>query len=129
MNEIQNRIVSFVTKANWLIFAVASVLSLIILSYEFATGVVAGGLLVTINFHLLYRTLKKAVVPKKFTGHGTIIFKYYVRFVISGLIIFGLMSGRLVDPIGLILGLSIVVASMMAATVFEVTKLIFKEAV
>ncbi len=129
ISEIQNRIVNFVTKANWFIFAFSSILSLIILSYEFTTGVVAGGLLVTINFHLLSRTLKKSIKPNSFTGHRIILFKYYVRFVISGLIIIGLLLGRLVDPIGLILGLSIVVASMMAATVFEVTKLICKEAV
>ena len=129
ISEIQNRIVNFVTKANWAIFVIGTIISLSILSYEFTTGVVAGGLLVTVNFHLLSRTLKKSVVPGRFTGHGSILFKYYVRFVISGLIIAGLLAGRLVDPIGLILGLSIVVVSMMAATVFELTKHICKEAV
>jgi hypothetical protein len=35
----------------------------------------------------------------------------------------------MVHPIGLVLGLSIVVASIMLATLCEVSKLIFKEAV
>ena len=40
-----------------------------------------------------------------------------------------LISQKLVHPLGLILGLSVVVASITLATMYELTKLIFKEAV
>jgi hypothetical protein len=43
-------------------------------------------------------------------------------------VIFLLIAGRLVDPIGLVIGLSVVVVSIMLATVRELKKLIFKEA-
>jgi hypothetical protein len=57
-----------------------------------------------------------------------VLAKYYVRFALSGFVIFLLIAGRLVDPIGLVIGLSVVVVSIMLATVRELKKLIFKEA-
>ena len=88
-----------------------------------------GGLLVTINFHLLARTLKKALTPPYISSHTIVLAKYYLRFFISGIIIFVIIIKQLVDPLGLIIGLSIVVASIMLATLIEVKKLIFREAV
>jgi hypothetical protein len=57
-----------------------------------------------------------------------ILGKYYIRFTISGLMIFVLISEHFVDPLGLFVGLSVVVASIMLATIRELTKYIFKEA-
>jgi multisubunit Na+/H+ antiporter MnhB subunit len=97
--------------------------------FDFALGVMAGGLIVTINFHLLARTLKSSLTPPHLASHQRIIAKYYLRFITSGVIIFFLISGNFVDPLGLFVGLSVVVASIFAATALELTKLIFKEAV
>jgi hypothetical protein len=52
-----------------------------------------------------------------------------MRFIASALIIFILISKHYVDPIGLFIGLSIVVASITIATMCEFKKLIFKEAI
>jgi hypothetical protein len=40
-----------------------------------------------------------------------------------------LIAGHFVNPIGLVLGLSVVVASIVLATLSEAKKLIFKEAI
>jgi len=95
----------------------------------FAGGIICGGLIVTINFHLLYRTLKKAFVPTTLTSHNVILAKYYVRFMISGLIIFVLIFKHMVNPIGLFIGLSVVVVSITLATLVEFGNLFLKEAV
>ena len=95
----------------------------------FARGIFFGGLLVTANFHLLARTLKKALAPPHLTSHNVVIAKYFMRFIGSGFIIFVLIAGHFVNPLGLIIGLSIVVFSIMLATLCEFKKLIFKEAV
>jgi hypothetical protein len=58
-----------------------------------------------------------------------VLAKYYLRFLISGFIIFLLIAGRIVHPVGLIFGLSVVVFSIILATIIEVKKLLFKEAV
>lgn len=127
--ETQQRIIRFVTWANWILFATASLAGLVIANSDFALGVVCGGLIVTINFHLLSGTLKKALTPPRLATPHSVLAKYYIRFIASGFVIFLLVAGHVVNPVGLIIGLSVVVASILLATLCEVKKLIFKEAV
>jgi hypothetical protein len=127
--EIQKRILTFVTRSNWILFLAASIMGFVLLPADFARGVLFGGLLVTLNFHLLAGTLRKALTPPHLSSHNVVIAKYYLRFIGSGFIIFILIAGNYVNPVGLIIGLSVVVFSIMLATLCEITKLIFKEAV
>ncbi len=127
--EIQKRILTFVTRSNWILFVAASIVGFVLLPADFAKGVLFGGLLVTVNFHLLAGTLRKALTPPHLSSHNLIIAKYYLRFIGSGFIIFVLIAGNYVNPVGLVIGLSVVVFSIMLATLCEITKLIFKEAV
>ena len=126
--DIHKRIFRFVTRTNWILFALATLLGAVLLPPDYAWGVFCGGLLVTVNFHLLSRTLKKALTPSRLSSHNVVLAKYYIRFLISGVIIFLLIWSHFVHPIGLILGLSVVVVSIMAATAREIKNLIFKEA-
>jgi len=125
--EIQKRILTFVTRSNWILFLTASILGFALLPADFARGVLAGGLLVTVNFHLLAGTLRKALTPPHLSSHNLVLAKYYLRFIGSGFIIFILIAGNYVNPLGLIIGLSVVVFSIMLATLCEITKLFFKE--
>ncbi len=127
--EIQHRLIKFITYTNWILFFIASILGFVISPPAFAKGIFFGGLIVTINFHMLSRTLKNALTPPHLSSYNAILAKYYVRFVVSGIIIFILIAKGYVNPIGLIIGLSIVVASIILATIFELKRLIFKEAV
>lgn len=126
--EIQQRLLKFIIRTNWILFSIASIIGLVVSPPDFASGIVFGGLIVTLNFHLLYRTLKKAFRPSHLVSHNVVLAKYYIRFIISGFIIFILISSHYVDPLGLLIGLSIVIASIILATMSELTKLIFKEA-
>jgi len=127
--NIQQRLLTFVTRTNWVIFFAASIVGFMIAPPAFARGIIFGGLIVTVNFHLLHRTLKNGLNPSQLCSHNVILAKYYVRFVISGIIIFVLISQHVVNPLGLFVGLSVVVASIMLATVLEIKNLFFKEAV
>ena len=127
--EIQQRILKFVIRTNLILFSVASIAALIVSSPSFTMGIIFGGLIVIINFHLLYRTLKKALTPPHLASLSVVLSKYYIRFIASALIIFVLISNNYVDPIGLFIGLSIVVVSIILATMCEFKKLIFKETV
>ncbi|MBU3949520.1 MAG: ATP synthase subunit I [Proteobacteria bacterium] len=126
---IQQNLLKFVTRTNWILFCIASVLGYIFAPSKFAIGIISGGLIVTINFHLLYKTLKKSLTPPHLASHNVVLAKYYARFMVSGFIIFILISGHYVNPVGLFIGLSVVVASIMIATILEFKKLIFKEAI
>ena len=127
--KIQERILKFVTRTNWVLLVVASALGLAFLPIDFAKGILYGGLIVTINFHLLSRTLKKALTPPHLSSHNVVLAKYYFRFFISGVILLFLIQGDYVAPLGLFVGLSVVVASIFMATILEVSKLLKKEAV
>lgn len=129
MMNVQQRILSFVTRTNWFLFTLTSLLGLINLPVDVALGIISGGLIVTVNFHLLSRTLKKSFRPDHLSTRNAILTKYYIRFIISGIIIFALISRHVVDPLGLLLGLSVVVVSITLATMCELTKHIFREAV
>ena len=128
MVQIEQRILNFVTRANWVIFAAATAMGGLLAPFDFALGIFCGGLIVTVNFHLLARTLRGALTPPHLASHHVVLAKYYLRFAVSGFVIFILIAGRLVAPVGLVIGLSVVVVSIMLATVRELKKLIFKEA-
>lgn len=126
--QTQQRILKFVTLTNWYLTLGASGLALLFGPLDFTLGVLSGGLIVTLNFHLLARTLKKALTPPHPAAPATVIIKFYLRFALSGLMIFILISRHYVNPFGLFFGLSVVVASIFLATLCELKKLILKEA-
>ncbi len=126
--HIQQRILNFVTRSNWVLLGLGSLLGLLFTPPAFALGIVCGGVIVTVNFMMLARTLRNALTPPYVASQNAVLAKYYLRFLTSGVIIFVLLAGRLVNPVGLVLGLSVVVASIILATMKELTILIRKEA-
>lgn len=128
------KIVDFVTTANWLLLLSAGIIGLMVSPGKFTLGIILGGLIVAINFHLLKKTLKKMFDPDLVMGQGrfvtfNIMFKYYIRFGISAFVIYLLLTKEVVHPLGLVAGLSVVVASILLVTVSELTRSFFKEAV
>lgn len=116
-------------RANWILYCTISLLGLSYAPPDVTKGIVCGGLIVTLNFHLMYRTLKKALSPSHLSSHAAVMAKSYIRFLVSGILIFFLISGHHVHPLGLFIGLSIVIVSITAATLCEIKRMIFKEAV
>ncbi len=116
----EERLLKIIVFSNWILLVVLTVGGCLLKTWDFGWGVLAGGLIISINFHFLYRTLKKSLDPSKLSGPGIILGKYYIRFLINALIIFVLISERYVDPLGLILGLSIVVVSLLVGLAYEV---------
>lgn len=129
MVTIEKRLVYVIRRINWILFCLALLISLVVAPADFSLGILFGGLIVTLNFHLLARTLKKSLTPPHITSHHMVLAKYYLRFLVSGVIIFLLIYKQIVNPLGLILGLSVVVASIMLATVMEIKRLLLKEAI
>jgi len=127
--QIQQRILQFITRANWIILAGATIAGIAVAPPDFPLGILSGGLIVTVNFYLLARTLRRALTPPHLASHNAVIAKYYLRFLASAFVIFLLIAGGVVNPLGLVIGLSVVVISIILATIREVKKIIFKEAV
>ena len=126
--RIERRLLRFIVWTNWILFCAVTIAGFIFAPGPFAWGIVAGGLIVTINFHLLYRSLRQALTPPHLADTRVVLGKYYIRFLVSGLIIFVLIADDYVNPLGLIIGLSVVVTSIFIATFNEIRRVIFKEA-
>jgi len=126
--RIERRVLRFVTLTNWILFCALTTCGFVVAPGPFAWGIVAGALIVTINFHLMYRSLKQALAPPHITDTRVVLGKYYLRFLASAVIIFVLIADHYVNPLGLIIGLSVVVVSIFLATFNEIRRIIFKEA-
>jgi len=127
--KIQERIYNFVNITNWALLVVISIAGFIILTPAFALGILSGGLIVSINFHILCRTLKKTFAQAEKASFTKVLAKYYLRFSISAIVIFVLVKKDFVHPIGLTIGLSVVVMSITLAGVLEAKKLLCEETV
>jgi hypothetical protein len=122
----EEKLLKIIVFSNWILLVVLAVGGFLLRTWDFGWGVLAGGLIVSVNFHFLYRTLKKSLDPLKLSRPGIILGKYYIRFLISALIIYVLISEHYVEPLGLILGLSVIVISLLIGLAYEVKENFFR---
>lgn len=112
---------------NLVIFACLAVGAFLMVPWFAALSVVIGGLVALINFKLLQRTVIKAILPRKKSGTmGVVLFKYYLRFAATAVLLLILMRLGWADPLGLMVGLSVVVLSIFVHGAVQAHKL-FKE--
>jgi ATP synthase I chain len=122
--------------ANWLVLAGLVLGGFLWRGREFALGILVGGLVVVLNFHLLHQALKgtleraAALGPEEVRGPGKAFFavRQLFRFFALVVIIYLLVSHGWVNIFGLVVGLSTVVLTLILAAIIEVIKLKHKEA-
>jgi lipid-A-disaccharide synthase-like uncharacterized protein len=85
--------------------------------YKFALGILVGGFISIVNFHWLVRDLRKAFRSLSEKSNTAVMFKYYIRFGVTGIALYFIITGDLVDIIGLLIGLSTVVIAIVITTV------------
>lgn len=122
--KAERRILEFVKNSNIALFYLALIFTVFTTPIPFALGVIAGGLLVTINFHLMCKSVKEALAPPHKTDMSPALIKYFLRFGVSIAIISMLIIKNCVHPVGLIIGLSIVVVSFFIAAFRESVRII-----
>jgi len=112
---VAKRILQDIKTFNWVILFILSALSGIFMTAQFTLGVILGGLIIIANFSLLHNTMSKA-----FSDQGAmrgkkmaLVAKFYFRLAIMGLILYILITQAWVNPLGLAVGLSIVVLSIL----------------
>lgn len=101
--------------ANWIFLAALLIPSLIFAPLRFTLGVLVGGLISIINFFWLGRSLRSAFknLDAKGSVKGPVMVKYYIRLAVTGVVLYFLLAGDLVDVIGLLIGLSVVVINII----------------
>ncbi len=121
--------------ANWVVLTVLVTGGYLWQGREFGLGVLVGGLVAVINFHLLHHTLKSTLEqagasPEEAKGQAKAWFagRQLLRFFALLVIIFLLVSRGWVNIFGLLAGLSTVVLTLILAAINEILKLKHKEA-
>jgi len=112
---------------NWVLLALLASGSFVFFSRKFALGVLAGGILAVANYYLVKRSLRRALDPER-QGKTRFLYllKYGLRFAALGLTIALLLIKGWVSPLGMLLGLSIIVLGIALVGVVEARKLFFK---
>lgn len=105
---------------NWVVLAILTLISWFFMSKTFTLGLVLGGLVSIINFHWLYRDLKKVFQMLSDGAKKSIMIKYYLRFIVTGIVLFFIITRIDASVIGLLVGLSVVVINIMFNTVINV---------
>lgn len=102
-------------RLNWLTLLIMSLISTLFMSQIFTLGVILGGLIIIANFKVLQHTIRRgfSAAGGMSTGKLLIIMKYYFRLLALGVVIAFLIKRGWVDPVGLTIGLSTVVISVV----------------
>jgi hypothetical protein len=117
-------------RLNWFILLMLSSMSYFLMSPVFTAGVILGGLTAIANFGLLQHTIFGAFSAKGFTkSRISIIAKFNLRLLGVGVILYILITKGLVHPVGLGLGLSIVVFSIVGMGIHLAFKMRTGEAI
>jgi len=101
---------------NWGILLLLAAVSYFLMEQAFTLGILVGGLMIIANFNILKHTIQKGfstdgiLQPKK----ASIIVKSYLRLAAMGALIYLLITRQWVHPVGLAIGLSIVVISIVS---------------
>jgi hypothetical protein len=107
---------------NWIILAVILVIGLTFGSTRFSLGILCGGLISVVNFHWLYRNLLSVFTKQMERAGKAILIRYYFRLALTAFILYWVISGRLVDMIGLVIGLSVVFMNIVLTAILVLSK-------
>jgi len=97
-------------------------LSLFFMPYKFTLGMVLGGFISIVNFHWLERDLRNVFGKLSERSGSFLMIKYFLRFTVTGVVLYFIITAEIVDIIGLLIGLSIVVVAMVVTAIAAFSK-------
>ena len=112
MKDVDEELLGEIARRNWVILAVLVVLSLAWRSLDITLGVFSGGLVAIIGYRWLYRSLRKMLDSPSRGSARSFQFSYFVRLGALGASLFLLIALARVHPVGLAVGLSVVVINI-----------------
>jgi len=118
------------TKRNWIILLGLSTISTLFMDHHVTLGVILGGLIIIVNFKVLQHTIRRAFPSEKVveSKKSILIIKGYLRLLVLGVVMYFTLKLDMVDPIGLTVGLSTVVFSIVSLGISRAFKILAGEA-
>jgi hypothetical protein len=109
-------------RRNWIIFAILVALSALWQSSPFTLGVAGGGMISIISYRWLHQSLRRTIAQPTSSGARSFQVRYLLRLAAVGLFIYILLDRAEVHPLGLVLGLSVVMINILWTTAVRVLK-------
>jgi len=97
-------------------------ISLLFFSTEFTLGILLGGLISVGSFSWRQRDLRAVFRNLTERSRSAVMFRYYIRFFVSAVLIFFIITKTPADVIGLVIGLSIVIISIFLTLLMNLMK-------
>ncbi|MCX5845131.1 MAG: ATP synthase subunit I [Deltaproteobacteria bacterium] len=107
---------------NWIIMGILLMLSFFFMPYRFTLGMVLGGFISIVNFHWLDRDLRKVFSRLSERSGSFVMVKYFIRITVTAFVLYFIISADIVDIIGLLIGLSTVVITMVFTAIAAYSK-------
>ena len=80
----------------------------------FTFSFLIGAFLVLLNFHFLQRKIRSLFKDKYFVGNQfSVVLSFYFRLAIIGIIVY-ILLGKGIDPLGLLIGMSVLSMGILA---------------
>jgi hypothetical protein len=122
VNDQDDRLLERIALQNWLVLAVLVALSLGWRTLPITLGVLTGGMLAILSYRWLHRSLLKIVTQPEDGSARGFQARYLLRLGALAIIIFILLTRLEVHPVGLAVGLSVVVVNLLCTTLLRTLK-------
>jgi hypothetical protein len=110
-------------RRNWWILGALLAGSALLCPTRFVVGVATGGILSVLGFHALEGVVFRILRLPAYKAKVRIVLYHYARLGILFATLAVLLAVQAVDPIGLVLGLSVVVFSLLLTMVLDLRKI------
>ena len=111
-----------IESANWIMLAVLFIPALIFAPFKFSLGVLLGGFISILNYYWMERGLRGIFANTAGNVKGPVIGKYYIRLVLTAIVLYFLIANGTVNVIGLLIGLSVVVINIIITLITTMAK-------
>ena len=108
--------------ANWFVLAVIFIISWIFTPFDFYLGVLLGGFISILNFYWMERGLRGIFTNTAAKVKGGVMIKYYIRLILTAIVLYFLIANATVNIIGLLIGLSVVVINIIVTLITTMAK-------
>lgn len=134
LNEQEDFPIHLVVIFNWILAGIFTGIAWLYYPLFIAKGVLLGSVLANISYLVLKQDLKNFIQGKTLLDRNVqaaknkFYFKHYVKLAVLATILYFLVSGHIAHPLGLLIGLSVVILSITITTLSAVKKFFFKAA-
>lgn len=113
------RLPSLILQASILLLVIATATGFLFYTTSVGLGVLAGGSIAIINFVWQRRTLRQLLEHQVTPSAGSAALRYLLRLSITAVILYAVLTSGCFSIIALLVGLSVIVAVIIALTLYS----------